>query len=263
MEFILFLMIVAANQAETTTESCKDMLQGYLTGQLSSALGAYQVEALKREFKSFTEVIEKSMREFKENIEQKLKDTKYKSNSSAVYTRWGRKNCLSSAELVLSGYVGGSHFTHTGAAVDALCLPRNPEWGNYRDGTDGNKGYIYGAEYETHGFFGKWHSVGDHDVPCAVCLVRSRSVVKMFPGRKTCDNGWKLEYHGYLMAGYRGHNAGTTYKCVDSDPESLQGGHTDNNGYLFYMVEARCGSLKCPPYVEGREFVCAVCSLEK
>lgn len=80
------------------------------------------------------------------------------------------------------GYVGGSHYTHTRVAVDALCLPRNPEWVNYRDGTDGGKPYIYGAEYKTYGLFGKWHSVCDHDVPCAVCLVRSRSVVKMFPG---------------------------------------------------------------------------------
>lgn len=82
----------------------------------------------------------------------------------------------------LIGYAGGSHYRHTGAAVDALCLPRNPEWGNYRDGTDGSKAYIFGTEYQTTGMFGKWHSLYEHDVPCAVCLVRSRSVVKMFPG---------------------------------------------------------------------------------
>lgn len=64
------------------------------------------------------------------------------------------------------------------------------------------------------------------------------------------------------MAGHHSHNAGTAYKCVVSDPETLQGGQTDNDGYLLYIVEARCGSLKCPPYVEGGEFVCAVCSLE-
>lgn len=81
--------------------------------------------------------------------------------------------------------------------------------------------------------------------------------------RKTCDEGWKLEYHGYLMAGYYNHNARTTYKCVDKDPESLQGGHSNNNGYLFLFMEGRCGSLKCTSYVEGREIVCAVCSLEK
>lgn len=42
------------------------MLQGYLTGQLASASGTYQVEALKREFKSFTEHVEESMKIFKE-----------------------------------------------------------------------------------------------------------------------------------------------------------------------------------------------------
>lgn len=81
--------------------------------------------------------------------------------------------------------------------------------------------------------------------------------------RKTCDEGWKLEYNGYLMAGYYYHNAGTTFKCVDSDPESLQGSHTNNIGYLFLLVDGRCGSLKYPHYVEGREIVCAVCSLQK
>lgn len=69
------------------------------------------------------------------------------------------------------------------------------------------------------------------------------------------------------MAGYYNHNAGTTYKCIDSDPKSLQGGHTDNNGYLFLFVEGRCGSLKCPPYAEGRRGWrlkrYAVCFLQK
>lgn len=48
---------------------------------------------------------------------------------------------------------------------------------------DGNKAYIYGAEYETSDLSGKWYKLHDHDVPCAVCLVRNRSVVKMFAGR--------------------------------------------------------------------------------
>lgn len=38
---------------------------------------------------------------------------------------------------------------HRGAAVDPLCLPKDPEWGLYSDGTDGNKAYVFGAEYET------------------------------------------------------------------------------------------------------------------
>lgn len=76
MKLILFLVIFAVAQSEENNGSCKDVLQGYLTGQLSSALGAYQVEALRREFKSFTEVIEKSMKKFKENVETKLRNIK-------------------------------------------------------------------------------------------------------------------------------------------------------------------------------------------
>lgn len=49
MDFLIFLMLSVVVSADTSKESCKDMLQGYLTGQLSSALG-YQVEALRREF---------------------------------------------------------------------------------------------------------------------------------------------------------------------------------------------------------------------
>lgn len=64
------------------------------------------------------------------------------------------------------------------------------------------------------------------------------------------------------MAGYHGHPAGTQYTCVDSHPDTLHGGQTSKDGYLFFVVEARCGSLKCPPYVEGREVVCVVCSKE-
>ncbi|XP_078329456.1 uncharacterized protein LOC144617616 [Crassostrea virginica] len=249
---IITLMMLTTTRADGNTGSCKDMLQGYLTGQLSSALGAYQVEALRREFKSFTDVIENSMKMFKEKIDTDMKTIKDARNRGVVYTRWGKKTCPSSTELVFSGYTGGSGHTYSGAAVEPLCLPRNPEWGIYRDGVEGNKNYLLGAEYETETVSGYMSTLHNHDVPCAVCLVRKRSVVKMFPARKTCLRGWKLEYQGYLMAGYHGHAAGTMYTCVDSHPDTLHGGQTDKNGYLFYMVEARCGSLKCPPYVEGR-----------
>ena len=73
---IITLMMLTTTRADVNTESCKDMLQGYLTGQLSSALGAYQVEALRREFKSFTDVIENSMKMFKEKIDTDMKTIK-------------------------------------------------------------------------------------------------------------------------------------------------------------------------------------------
>ncbi|XP_062603272.1 uncharacterized protein LOC134265040, partial [Saccostrea cucullata] len=150
-------------------------------------------------------------------------------------------------------FTGESHYTHKGAAVDPLCLPRDPEWGIYRNGNDANRAYVYGAEYELGAFPSRFSSLTHQVIPCAVCLVQNRSVVKMFPARKTCFKGWDFEYQGYLMPGYHGHAASTTYKCVDENPDTFHGGKAGNYGYLFYLVEGRCGSLKCPPYVEGRE----------
>ena len=76
------------------------------------------------------------------------------------------------------GYTGGSWFDHLGAAVEPLCLPRDPEWGNYKDGRDRTKAFVFGAEYH----MGYSSSLDRQDVPCAVCLVHNKSVVKMFPG---------------------------------------------------------------------------------
>lgn len=73
-------------------------------------------------------------------------------------------------------------YAHPGAAVDPLCLPRDPEWGVYKDGINGYKNYVFGAEYETGTSPGNLPTLHQHDIPCAVCLLRNRSVVKMFPG---------------------------------------------------------------------------------
>lgn len=53
-------------EAETNAGSCRDMHQGYLTGQLSSGLGANQGETLKKEFKSVTAHIEEWIKILKE-----------------------------------------------------------------------------------------------------------------------------------------------------------------------------------------------------
>ena len=71
--YLLFVTIFVTVRTETCTGSCKDMLQGYLTGQASSALATYQIEALKREFKSFTGIIEESMNTFKEKVKADIR----------------------------------------------------------------------------------------------------------------------------------------------------------------------------------------------
>jgi len=171
---------------------------------------------------------------------------------------------------VYSGYVGGSYWTHSGAAVDYLCLPTDPSFTYHEDGFQ-NGAFVYGAEYEMKrdyrnemSFFpdnGPDVSLSNKDVPCAVCKT-TRSTVLMVPARTTCHDGWTMEYTGYLSAGRYNHLAATQYVCLDGKPEYLAGGGTsDDNGVLFYLVEARCGSLRCPPYEEGWELTCAVCSI--
>ena len=61
------------------------------------------------------------------------------------------------------------------------------------------------------------------------------------------------------MSAYYAHNK-SNYLCVDKDPETDDGGVENQNGALLYIVEFVCGSLPCPPYTEGFEAACVVCT---
>ncbi|XP_021359347.1 short-chain collagen C4-like isoform X2 [Mizuhopecten yessoensis] len=180
----------------------------------------------------------------------------------AVFTRWGRNDCpANTTTMVYSGYAGGSYFTHPGAAAEYVCMPTDPIWGPYKDYVYGNEnvGYIYGAEYEEPAHIFSMPNSAE-DVPCSVCLGSSHSASLMIPGRTQCYPGWTEAYHGELASGYHGHAAASQYVCVDQDPQTLPAGGThDENGKLFYGVKAKCGSLPCPPYEDGKFLSCVVC----
>ncbi|XP_019642860.1 PREDICTED: uncharacterized protein LOC109484085 isoform X4 [Branchiostoma belcheri] len=185
----------------------------------------------------------------------------------SVYIRWGRKTCADNggAELVYSGVAGGEWFDNTGGGTNYQCLPTDPQWGRYQDGVQGNKAYMYGAEYQlnTNVPFGSGSaSAQDDNVPCAVCYVPTRGSKLMIPARNTCYSGWTREYHGYLMTEYYNHNSNKEYVCVDEQPEAVPDGQENHDGATLYPVEARCGSLQCSHghYVEGRELTCVVCT---
>lgn len=82
----------------------------------------------------------------------------------------------------------------------------------------------------------------------------------MIPGRNQCYAGWTMEYSGYLVAGWPANNAASNYVCLDGRAETEVGDAENLNGYLIYTVEAECGTLKCPPYVQDREVTCVICS---
>ncbi|KAJ8306888.1 hypothetical protein KUTeg_014972 [Tegillarca granosa] len=190
-----------------------------------------------------------------------------------TYVRWGRTTCpgngtelmysdlhIDANRLYVAGYAAGSWY-NSGGASNHLCLPKNPDWAKYQASDDkAQAAKIYGTEYQTYS-----HRVGetldrshlDYEVPCAVCQNSFRTGVFMLPGKTACFPDWHLEYRGYLMSGHPSHRT-SEYVCVDAHPEHI-GSKSNQNGQLLYPVEAACGSLKCPPYVNNRE-ICSVCT---
>ena len=176
----------------------------------------------------------------------------------ATYVRWGRTICpsITGTTLVYSGWAAGSHYSHSGSGANYVCLTKTPQYLAYNSETN-NLGTVYGAEYEVYS--NQPHAgVHNQNVPCVVCHVQQRSVL-MMPGQYTCPTGWTREYYGYLVSERHNYHR-STYECMDVSPEAIIGGHTNQDGALFCHVEARCGSLACPPYEQTKELTCAVCS---
>ncbi|XP_045204631.2 short-chain collagen C4-like isoform X3 [Mercenaria mercenaria] len=179
--------------------------------------------------------------------------------SGSVYVRSGRNLCPEHATAIYNGYIAGNKYDKSGSGSDSVCLPSDPVWSNYSDGDDRNRGFIYGTEFDEEGtnIFG--YSVFQQDIPCAVCRTKKSALV-MIPARAICYPGWKEEYSGYLMSAYHTHPGSHNHICVDSDPEFVARGSNNDNQHILYLMEAQCGSLPCPPYVQGRELTCVVCS---
>ena len=158
------------------------------------------------------------------------------------------------------GIIASGHYNHEGGGSNYLCLPNQPKYGKYTDRFE-STGAIYGAEYEVSSFNPFKRNVHDHDAPCVVCYVRSRGTQLMIPARDDCPNGWTEEYHGYLMTEHWNHKKHQNFICVDWDAESVPGSQSSHNGALLHVVQAHCGYFsKCPPYYQGRELTCAVCT---
>ncbi|KAL5017859.1 hypothetical protein ScPMuIL_003581 [Solemya velum] len=185
------------------------------------------------------------------------------SGGGAIYTRWGRTRCNENGtELVYSGITASSHYTHQGG-TDYLCLTTDVTWGKHDDRADGWGGFLYGTEYNiqtlrSNLIFGE--ALDGHNAPCSVCRSFSRRTVLMIPGRFECIDGWSMEYHGYLMSEHHSHKGSRQFVCMDASPEKIQGGGINQHESVLHLVDGMCGTLPCPPYVNGREIPCAVCT---
>ncbi|CAC5384061.1 unnamed protein product [Mytilus coruscus] len=154
-----------------------------------------------------------------------------------------------------TGYVAGKKHNINGGGSNFLCLTKQPEYTNLQSPNIAKN--LYGVETDINGFS---PSIADKDMTCAVCLTQ-RSSVLMIPGTKSCPSGWNMEYWGYLMShGVGGTWQPTKYICTDSRPVAVPGGDRDNGESVVYLVGGVCGSLKCPPYINGKPLTCVVCS---
>ncbi|XP_045182164.2 uncharacterized protein LOC123540904 isoform X1 [Mercenaria mercenaria] len=198
-----------------------------------------------------------------ETLQQSLQNLK---ESSSTYVRWGRTTCPSNdTDLVYHGYMASTAYASSGGGSNFLCLSPDPQW-SYYDESITSLATIKGVEYEFYAhhadgaakFFG--HDVYNDDAVCAVCHSR-RSSSLMIPGRNECYSGWTKEYSGYLVSEYDTATHESDFICLDDRPESVVGGKNDDDESLLYFVEASCGkSLECPPYINGRELTCVVCT---
>lgn len=158
------------------------------------------------------------------------------------------------------GIVGGRNFNDKSGGFTTLCLPHNPDPASKDLPTFSYSARVYGAEYQ---FSYKGIAVDD-DVPCSVCFSTCASSTLMIPAKTTCPPKWTKQYDGFLTADadYSDHY-GSEFLCMDENPEYLTEGarQHNNDGRLFYTVQAVCGSLPCPPYTNAQLMTCVVCSL--
>jgi len=163
--------------------------------------------------------------------------------------------------MVYSGYTAGTMFNGKGGGSNYLCMTDEPIWGKHDTGTQEGAllygtGYEYGARSELPMFN---RNLDEYNTPCAVCQTR-RSINIMIPGRNKCTDGWTLEYHGYLFAGRSTHTGSSQFICVDVEPGIVGLSKRKSDQSLLYIAEVRCGTLPCPPYNDGWEPTCVVCS---
>jgi len=193
---------------------------------------------------------------------------------SVNYVRWGRTSCPTGASILYTGYAATSHYTHVGGGAEYLCLTDQPEWNNIVPGRQPWGGYIYGTEYEFGAGWTKnqpfsYDNNGGSDLnanhaPCVVCIRSGVTEVVMIPGKFSCPvDNMNLEYNGHLVSQHYGYAGKSSWACLDQAPEGIPGMGSDAPGALMYPTQVSCAekSILCPPYQDGNEISCAVCTM--
>ena len=156
------------------------------------------------------------------------------------------------------GIVAGNKWDESGSSTH-LCLHTQP---NFLATTPGKqtwgRTYLSAVEYQGRHHPPAFGNLRNHDVPCAVCYSSGRTATITIPGRTSCPSSWTREYFGYLMAARHGYKSRAPF-CIDINAESVPGNAANHPAAELFFMETTCNGL-CPPYVNGAEVTCAVCT---
>ena len=178
------------------------------------------------------------------------------------YIRWGRTTCPNTQETeqVYQGFAAGSAFYESGS-TDYHCLHAQPQFLRTTAGLQTYRGRLYGTEYDSVDTPPDLANQVRHEAPCSVCYSRTRSTKITIPGRISCPSSWTREYYGYLMGNTHQSDRGSrSPACVDVNAESVPGSSSDNTKSIFAFIEFTCIGINCPPYANGAEVTCVVCT---
>ena len=176
------------------------------------------------------------------------------------FTRWGKTICpnTNATETLYHGTMAGSAWDQAGTA-EYQCLHQQPEFIRTTPGIQNARGYLYGTEYESLDSPPAFSDMFRHDAPCAICYTPTRTAKITIPARTSCPDSWTKEYYGYLMTDKYSHSSRVPV-CVDVNAESVAGSAVQNGRSLLYFLETTCTGIRCPPYSNGAEIACAVCT---
>ena len=158
------------------------------------------------------------------------------------------------------GIAGRTEHSVKGGGIDFQFLSKVPQYLSVSSGIQQLRSSLSAVEHEdqegptlTSSTFRK------AGLYCAVCYTQTRGASIMIPGRCQCPGNWTTEYFGYLSAERGGHISPSTYICIDNNlvPKSK----VNPYGSTTMKVEMKCHNTHiCPPYEEGKELTCAVCT---
>lgn len=252
-----------------------------------------QLQAMQKRYDDFKKGLDRKIA--KKAMKTDLPDVSKLAAGGVQYIMWGKRGCPATSKIIYTGWVGGAHYSHRGSGSEYLCLPDVPKWGYYNNGSQ-NAGLLYVSEMETagYGLGSDYKNMNNKEPACCVCMVNRRDKVLMIPGRRSCYDGWTLEYKGYLMAAHYSHNHATSWICMYEKPETHVNSNSGNQqGSLMYPTELNggcysshpgCGACPsprvpnkgrgakgedlqaggkitdCQRYVNDRELTCSVCT---